>query len=82
MQFFDVRNASDVMMFASSRGKLRETPRYQNLWDLIVNNDDICFKTCASEIESNGSQILVRGEYRDESVGEEIVSQEGVEKEV
>jgi len=31
-------------MFASSRGKLRETPRYQNLWDLIVNNDDICFK--------------------------------------
>jgi hypothetical protein len=23
---------------------LRETPRYQNLWDLIVNNDDICFK--------------------------------------
>ena len=44
MQFFDVRNASDVVMFASSRGKLRETPRYQNLWDLIVNNDDICFK--------------------------------------
>jgi len=44
MQFFDVRNASDVLMFASSRGKLRETPRYQNLWDLIVNNDDICFK--------------------------------------
>ena len=31
-------------MFASSRGKSRETPRYQNLWDLIVNNDDICFK--------------------------------------
>ena len=30
------------MMFAT-RGKLRET-RYQNLWDLIVNNDDICFK--------------------------------------
>ena len=29
------------MMFAR-RGKLRET-RYQNLWDLIVNNDDICF---------------------------------------
>ena len=28
-------------MFAT-RGKLRET-RYQNLWDLIVNNDDICF---------------------------------------
>ena len=44
IQFFDVRNASDVTMFASSRGKLRETPRYQNLWDLIVNNDDICFK--------------------------------------
>jgi len=44
MQFFDVRNASDVVMFASSRGKSRETPRYQNLWDLIVNNDDICFK--------------------------------------
>ena len=44
IQFFDMRNASDVTMFASSRGKLRETPRYQNLWDLIVNNDDICFK--------------------------------------
>ena len=29
-------------MFAT-RGKLRET-RYQNLWDLIVDNDDICFK--------------------------------------
>ena len=43
IQFFDMRNASDVTMFASSRGKLRET-RYQNLWDLIVNNDDICFK--------------------------------------
>ncbi|CAL6289734.1 PREDICTED: similar to predicted protein [Bathycoccus prasinos] len=39
-----MRNASDVTMFASSRGKSRETPRYQNLWDLIVNNDDICFK--------------------------------------
>ena len=40
------------------------------------------FHSRASEIESNGSQILVRSEYGDEKVGEEIVSQGGVEKEV
>ena len=36
---------------------MRET-RYQNLWELIVNNDDICFKLYSSEIESNGSQFF------------------------
>ena len=45
---------------------MRET-RYQNLWELIVNNDDICFKHIF-EIESNGSQILLRSEYGDEKV--------------
>ena len=45
------------------------------LWDLIVNNDDICFTHMLTEIESNGSEILARSE-RDESVDQEIVSRE------
>ena len=40
----------------------------RDLWDLIVNNDDICFKHILAEIESNGCEILVRGEYGDEKV--------------
>jgi hypothetical protein len=45
IKFFDMRNTSDMMMFASSRrGEMMRETRYQNLWDLIVNNDDICFK--------------------------------------
>ena len=40
------------------------------------------FHSYFTEIESNGSQILVRSEYGDEKVGEEIVSEEGVEMEV
>ena len=40
------------------------------------------FHSYFTEIESNGSQILVRGEYGDEKVGEEIKSEEGVEMEV
>jgi hypothetical protein len=32
------------------------------------------FHAYFAEIESNGSQILIRGEYGDEKVGEEIVS--------
>ena len=40
------------------------------------------FHSYFTEIESNGSQILVRGEYGDEKVGEEIISEEGVEMEV
>ena len=36
------------------------------LWELIVNNDDICF--AHTEIEWNGSQILVWSEYGDEKV--------------
>ena len=38
------------------------------------------FPTHSSEFESNGSQILVRGEYGDEKVGEEIISRGGFEK--
>ena len=48
----------------------------RDVWDLIVNNDDVSFKHIHSEIESNGCEILVRSEYRDEKVGEEIVSRE------
>ena len=43
------------------------------------------FHTHSSEIESRlnrGCEILVRGEYGDEKVGEEIVSREGFEGEV
>ena len=43
------------------------------------------FHTHSSEIESRlnrGCEILVRGEYGDEKVGEEIVSRGGVEKDV
>ena len=34
------------------------------------------FHAYFAEIESNGSQILIRGEYGDEKVDEEIVSRE------
>ena len=40
------------------------------------------FQTHSSEIESNRCEDLVRSEYRDEKVDQEILSQEGVEKEV
>ena len=40
------------------------------------------FPTHSSEFESNGSQILVRGEYGDEKVYKEIVSRGGFEREV
>ena len=40
------------------------------------------FHSYFTEIEWNGSQILVWSEWWNESVGEEIISQEGVEKEV
>ena len=40
------------------------------------------FPTHSSEFESNGSQILVRGEYGDEKVDKEIVSHGGFEREV
>ena len=32
------------------------------LWDLIVNNDDICFKTYHSEIGFERCEILLRSE--------------------
>ena len=40
------------------------------------------FQTHSSEIEFDGFEILVRGEWRNEKVGEEILSRERVEKEV
>ena len=40
------------------------------------------FHTCASEIECDCSQILVRGEYGDEKVDKEIVSCGRFEEEV
>jgi hypothetical protein len=43
-------------------------------WDVIVKCDDILFHAYFAEIESNGSQILIRGEYGDEKVDEEIIS--------
>ena len=32
--------------------------RYQNLWDLIVNNDDISFKHIISRLDSNDLKFL------------------------
>ena len=46
----------------------------RDLWDLIVNNDDILFQTYPSEIEWTDLKILVRGEYGDEKVDKEINS--------
>ena len=46
------------------------------LWDVVVKNDDICFKHILAEIEFERCEILVRGEYGDEKVDEEIVSRE------
>jgi hypothetical protein len=40
------------------------------------------FHAHSSEIEFDGFEILVRGEWRNEKVGEEILSRERVEKEV
>ena len=41
----------------------------RDVWDVLVNdNDDICFTHILAEIESNGCEILVRSEYRDEKV--------------
>ena len=38
------RYRRDIMMFATRRDEMMRETRYQNLWELIVNNDDICFK--------------------------------------
>ena len=40
------------------------------------------FQTHSSEIEFDGFEILVRSEYGDEKVDQEIISQGGVEREV
>ena len=32
------------------------------LWDLIVSDDDICFKHILPRLNANGCEILVRGE--------------------
>ena len=44
---------------------MRET-RYQNLWDLIVNNDDICFKHILPRLNRTDLKFLyeVNGETR------------------
>ena len=39
-----------------------------DVWSLIVNNDDICFKHILPRLNSNGCEILVRSEYGDEKV--------------
>ena len=45
-------------------GGMDEEERRGNvlLWDLIVNNDDICFKTYHSEIGFERCEILLRSE--------------------
>ena len=50
------------------RNKAEERDSFvSSLWELIVKCDDVSFQTYSSEIESNGCEILVRREYRDES---------------
>ena len=44
------------------------------MWDLIVNNDDICFKHILPRLNGTDVKFLVWSEYGDEKVGEEIVS--------
>ena len=46
----------------TTRAQKRRIGKRDSLWDLIVNNDDISLNKHNSEIESNGSQILVRRE--------------------
>jgi hypothetical protein len=65
-----------------TRGRKRKVGQRDSLWDLIVKCDDVCFTHSASEIEFDGFEILVRGEWRNEKVGEEILSRGRVEKEV
>ena len=50
-----------------TRGQKRRIGQ-SDVWDLIVNNDDICFKTHRSEIGFERCEILARGEYGDEKV--------------
>ena len=67
IKFFDMRNTSDMMMFASSRrGEMMRETRYQNLWDLIVNNDDICFQHIIPRLNQTDLKFLyeVNGETR------------------
>ena len=47
----------DIHTMLATRGKMREA-RYQNLWDLIVNNDDISFKHIISRLNSNDLKFL------------------------
>ena len=47
----------DIHMMLATRGKMREA-RYQNLWDLIVNNDDICFTHILPRLNSNELKFL------------------------
>ena len=47
----------DIHTMLATRGKMREA-RYQNLWDMIVNNDDISFKHINSRLNSNDLKFL------------------------
>ena len=50
-----------------TRGQKRRMGE-RDVWDLIVKNDDICFKHILPRLNANGCEILVRSEYRDEKV--------------
>ena len=40
----------------------------RDLWDLIVNNDDICFKHILPRLNGTDIKFLYGGEYGDEKV--------------
>ena len=58
------RYRRDIMMFATRRDEMMRETRYQNLWELIVNNDDICFKHILPRLRSNGSIIAGDGDEK------------------
>ena len=43
-----------------TRGQKRRMGERDSLWDLIVNNDDICFKHILPRLNATDREILVR----------------------
>ena len=58
-----------------TRSRKRKVAQRDSLWDLIVNNDDICFTHILPRLDLTDLRILVRSEYGDEKVDQEIISQ-------
>ena len=65
--FLASRDKRQIMSGVRTRAQKRRIGE-RDVWDLIVNDDDICFKHILPRLNSNGCEILVRSESGDEKV--------------